>query len=114
MRRALLATVLTAATAIPTTGAAAASSPPTLRLAGLHPLVLRGADFRTRERVRIVVDTSTQRFVRRTTATAAGAFTVSFGSVVMSRCEGVSAYAVGARGSVAAVKQAQLPECAPE
>jgi hypothetical protein len=112
-RAAVIAALLLGATTLPAV-AATPTTRPTLRLAGIHPLLVRGTHFRTRERVRIVVDSAGQRLVRRTTATPAGAFTVSFGSVAMSRCEGISAYAVGARGSVAEVKQPPPPECAPE
>jgi hypothetical protein len=75
---------------------AAAVPPPVLRVRTFHPLAVDGARFKPFEQVAVTLDHIWVRHVR---ARAAGAFTVTFRGVVISRCDGYSAAATGSKGS---------------
>jgi hypothetical protein len=69
------------ALALPVVGVAAPASDaqgPTLRVVRERPLVLRGADFRPRERVRVTVRAGATTWTRQTQAGPRGGFTVGF------------------------------------
>ena len=83
-----------------------ASSRASLRLVKKAPVTLAGANFKPRERVRVVAARDAERFVRTVTASAAGAFTVSYSGVTIDPCN-ATFRATGNRGSRAVVK---LPE----
>jgi hypothetical protein len=70
------------------------------------PLVLRGVAFVPGERVRVTV-TAERQLAKRVSANAAGRFTVRF-ATSFDRCQGLSARAVGDRGSRAGLKTAEL------
>ena len=84
----------------------------TLRLASTAPLKLRGSGFVARERIRVVVSSGGDRKTQRLRADAAGRFVVAFAEVTVGRCDGLSAEALGSRGSRAAVRLPH-PVCPP-
>ena len=73
-----------------------------LRFAGHAPLTLRGTQFGSRERVRLIVVARTK-ITRRLTASQGGTFVVRFRGLAIDRCQGFSAFAVGSGGSRASV-----------
>jgi hypothetical protein len=75
----------------------------TLKLQGVAPLTLRGAQFVPAERV-VVSVRSGQRRSKRLTANSRGGFVVSFPRVSYDRCDPLFALAVGSRGSRAGLK----------
>jgi hypothetical protein len=77
-----------------------------LSLARGTPLVLRGTNFASAERVRVTVSAGRQ-LTKRVTADATGRFVVRF-ATSFDRCQGLSALAVGDRGSRAGLKTAEL------
>jgi hypothetical protein len=78
-----------------------------LKLAGAHPVSLRGSKFLAGEQVTVVVHSAGRTKSRTVTAGAAGVFLVRFGNLPVDRCQGFLAFARGARGSIARFK---LPE----
>jgi hypothetical protein len=98
--------VLALALAVALLGSAAiggeARKKATLELAGSAPLALRGANFRSSERVRVTLSGEVTR-TRQVTASAAGVFVVRF-QARYDRCSVAIARAVGAKGSRAALK----------
>jgi hypothetical protein len=74
----------------------------TLKLTGSAPLALRGANFRSRERVRVTLSGKVSR-TKHVTASAGGAFVVRF-QFTHDRCSAAIVRAVGAQGSRAALK----------
>jgi hypothetical protein len=91
--------------------ASAAATKPTLTVLSLQPVAVRGANFASRERVRVTF-VGTQTATVRVRATTAGSFRATFSNVSEDRCTGFAVRAVGARGSRAVLRV--LPECAPE
>jgi hypothetical protein len=77
-----------------------------LALARGAPLVLRGVNFVPAEHVRVTVSAERQ-LSKRITADAAGRFVVRF-RTSFDRCLGLSAIAVGDRGSRARLKMPEL------
>jgi hypothetical protein len=89
---------------------AAASRPaPALRLVTTQPLTVRGAHFKSHERVRVTRHFDTSKLSKLVRATATGTFKVTFAApVAFDPCrESVSVTAVGGRGSEAALKLPQ-------
>ena len=86
--------------------------PPVLRLLDTAPVTFTGARFQPGERVRVVFVGST-RAVRKTAATARGAFIVRFPGADTDSCTGFSASASGNRGSLATFKRARGQCAAP-
>jgi hypothetical protein len=91
----------------------ATSEPAAARRATLMPLAgdpfkVRGAGFRTRERVRVTVTatSSERRIVRRVRATGRGTFVLAFSGV--DACGGVEGAAAGSRGSRASFQFSSL------
>jgi hypothetical protein len=109
MKKIVLLLALAALLASAVAAGAQTASRPTLRLAHVQPLSFHGEHFRARERVRVVVSSGEQSWTRRVTATAAGTFTVGFGTIGVDRCSLV-ARAFGAGGSLARYKPAE-PQC---
>jgi hypothetical protein len=117
MRRLVLCAVLCVLTLAPT--ALAGSSPrtaetavrPTLRLVDRHPFVVRGQHFKAGEVVKVVLTANEQRSIK-LTANEDGSFTANFGDVSIPRCTGFAVWALGARGSRAALKLL-APACLP-
>lgn len=105
-----IATAVSAAVLL-AAGAGSAVAPPTLTLASRQPVAVTGAHFRAGELVRVVA-TSDGVWSARVRADVRGRFAVDFPAVVVSRCSGLQIRAVGARGSVAALKL-PLPACLP-
>jgi hypothetical protein len=90
-------------------GAAQTSgSRPLLRLTDSQPVKLSGQRFRSAERVRVTVVTGKTRSSRLVRATSAGAFVATFTELSADRCSGLSAVAVGGRGSRATFKLVPL------
>jgi hypothetical protein len=86
----------------------AVAAPPraTLRLDDdAVPAVLRGAGFKPREHVRVVVLSGTTRTVRKLVATRLGRFGLRMRED-MNACQGFSATAVGSKGTKATFKRA--------
>jgi hypothetical protein len=94
------------------TAPAAATSTASPRLAALDlaPLTVRGLNFRTRERVRVVLRVQGEVYTRRLTATMRGRFVVRYLSVTADQCTPYIVSALGSKGSRAALKA--VPECA--
>ena len=112
LMRFVIATAVFAAAAAT---AAAAAPAPSLRIASMSPTFrVAGAHFRAAERVRVTFVDGNDTLARRTTASALGTFTVSFGTVTVDRCTGFVVRAVGSGGSTATVKRLPLPECMPQ
>ena len=91
----------------------AASTGASLRLASVKPLVVKGSDFKGRERVVVTLTVQRHRVVRRVTATPAGSFTAGFGVVQLGRCPSFTVRAAGLEGSVAILRRLPLPACIP-
>jgi hypothetical protein len=72
-------------------------------LAKRAPLTVRGAGFVSGEQVRVRVH-ATRRATKVVTANASGAFAAGFPGLTYDRCLGMSATAVGNRGSHATLK----------
>jgi hypothetical protein len=89
---------------------AVASGPaPALRLVTTQPLTVRGAHFKSHERVRVTQHIDTSKLSKLVRATATGTFKVTFAApMAIDPClESISVTAVGARGSAAALKLPQ-------
>lgn len=85
-----------------------------LRLADTAPLVLRGAGFKPREQVRIVVKAGADRRSRTVSANSAGRFLVRFRALGHHPCDGgLVATATGSFGSHARLKLLPQPLCPP-
>jgi hypothetical protein len=106
-----LALLLAALVAVAT---AAAKAPPSLRLASMQPLSVKGRGFQPRERVRVTTVVGELRRVRVVRSTPAGAFVVTFASVPQfDPCtSSLKAYARGAGGDKASMTVGQR-ECPP-
>ena len=85
----------------------AGKRPAVLKLAGAHPVSLRGGKFLAGERVTVAAHSAGVKRSRVVTAGAAGAFVARFANLPFDRCQGFLAVARGARGSEARLK---LPE----
>jgi hypothetical protein len=106
IRRLIVAGVIVAAVA--PTGAGAereAAGKPRLSLARGAPLAIRGVNFAPAERVRVTVSAEL-RVAKTVTADGSGRFVARF-RVSYDRCLGLSALAVGSRGSRARLR---MPE----
>ena len=90
--------------------AAAGTSPPTIRITHVRPLIVAGTHFRPGETVTVTA-VGSQHAVRRVVARG-GAFSVNIGGLHPSRCVGLRIVAVGSLGSKAVIRTA-LPECLP-
>jgi hypothetical protein len=75
----------------------------TLKLVKGTPLTLKGTSFASKERVRLVVVAAQEKTAKRLTAGPGGAFIARFADVAVDRCNGFTAFAVGARGSRASL-----------
>ena len=84
------------------------SSTTTLRVALFAPLSVRGAGFRAKERVRVVVQVK-GRHVKTVLATATGTFLARFGGVSLPSCTGYLVRATGSQGRRAYLRH--VPEC---
>jgi hypothetical protein len=103
---AVLALAVTAAASVHATSERSA----VLRLAGAHPVSLRGSKFLAGERVTVVVHSVGRTSSRKVTASEGGTFLVRFRGLPFDRCHGFRAVAQGARGSVARYKLPELLE----
>jgi hypothetical protein len=102
----IAATILTAALAAGPAAGASAGVQASVRFLDLVPVTVRGAHFAPSEQVRVTVWAGTSKHVRTVQASAAGGFTVGFGTLARAdRCSGtVAISAVGVRGDRAAFK----------
>jgi hypothetical protein len=104
--------VILAAVALAVGGSAGAAqtngSRPLLRLTDSQPVKFSGQRFHAAERVRVIVVTGKTRSSRLVRATRAGAFVATFSELSADRCSGLSAVAVGGRGSLATFKLVPL------
>ena len=82
---------------------------PTLRLASIRPLFVRGSTFRHGERVRVTVTQGSHSWTKRAVASRTGSFSLDFGPLPVTRC-GLVARAFGSAGSKASTKPAE-PAC---
>jgi hypothetical protein len=109
------ALVLVAALAVLAGATSIQAAPrPYLKLVDLTPLTIAGTNFKTSERVSVIVGVDDAKYVRRLRATPRGTFRVEFQDVLVTdRCNtDVWARAAGGAGSVAVLKRAQ-PLCPP-
>jgi predicted secreted Zn-dependent protease len=81
---------------------------PVLQILSLAPFSVRGTHFQPAERVKVTLNGV---HVKRTRATANGAFVVTFRSVDVDRCNGYVVKAAGSKGSTVKVRAPEL-ECA--
>jgi hypothetical protein len=91
--------------------AAAGTSPATIRVTHIRPLIVAGTYFRPGETVTVIA-VGTQHAVRRVVAQG-GDFSVNLGELLASRCLGLRIVAVGSLGSKAVIRT-PLPKCLPE
>jgi hypothetical protein len=98
----LLAAVFGGAVAAPTT---AVTTRPALRLADDAPLMLSGSGFRASEPVKVVAIAG-KRATHWVTAGSGGRFAVRFRGMDANACRGLTATAIGDRGSRATYKRA--------
>src|SRR3954452_1262868 len=110
--KAIFVVVILALAAAPA-AAARHSSKAALHLVSPQPLVVRGTGFFPGERVRLTLRTGDDVIYRRATASPAGVFRSSFGTVTIGRCGGFSIRAATKRHA-AALKTPPLPACMPE
>jgi hypothetical protein len=75
----------------------------TLKLMRGTPLTLKGTYFASKERVRLGVVAAQKKTTKRLTAASGGTFVVRFSDIAVDRCNGFTAFAVGARGSRASL-----------
>jgi hypothetical protein len=101
---AALALAVPAAAHVDSTGKRSAA----LKLAGSHPVSLRGSKFLAGERVTVTARSAGVKRSRTVTAGGAGAFVARFANLPFDRCQGFLAVARGARGSVATLKLPDL------
>ena len=83
-----------------------------LRLTQAEPLSLRGLRFHGHERVRVRVNTESDRAAKRVIANRLGAFSVRFPGLVIDRCNDLRVTADGSFGSRATFKRPGL-QCPP-
>ena len=89
----------------------AASRPrPVLTLRGDAPIMVHGAHFRHRERVKVSASTGQSVTVG---ADSRGAFSVTLRRVPVDRCSRLIVRAQGSAGSVAVARRPPLPQCLP-
>ncbi|MFL5968440.1 MAG: hypothetical protein ACJ74L_02490 [Gaiellaceae bacterium] len=105
---------LLAALAIATAASAATTAKPTLQLVSSKPLIVRGANFKPQEHVRLTMRTGEDVTYRRANASRRGMFRSDFGTVTFGRCGGFTIRAVGSMGSSVLFKKLPLPACMPE
>ena len=79
-------------------GQSATSREPTMKIVDRTPLTLRGTGFAAGERVRLVVRVP-GRVQKRVTASRQGIFVAAFNKAAYNRCSGLTAFAIGSRGS---------------
>jgi hypothetical protein len=109
-------TLLILVAALLFTGSAWAATRPTLKLVSANdPMVVSGAKFRAKERVRVTVKIASPAATWRRTvvATRRGTFQATIGLVQLGRCGGFTVSATGSKGSTAVLKHAPLPGCMP-
>jgi hypothetical protein len=86
----------------------------TLRVVNLQPVTLAGSRFVAAEAVRVTVTAQGSTERRSVRATSRGTFVVRFETLSVDRCNGgLTARALGARGSFASTKVLPLPLCPP-
>jgi hypothetical protein len=85
---------------------------PALRLAGVHPVKLRGLGFQPSERIRVTAASKGVRQHRSVRASSRGSFVTTFAELPYDRCSALFAVAVGASGKRAALKLPE-PACPP-
>jgi hypothetical protein len=93
--------------------AQAARAPAMVRIVSQGPLVVRGAHFRSKERVRVTAVASNS-LARTVVATRTGSFTVEFQALERDRCSGLSVRARGSQGTEATAKLLPQPMCLPQ
>jgi hypothetical protein len=102
-------TLAAALMALSAVSAGAAACPPTLRLVGTQPLLLRGSGFHPRERVRVTAPARSARVVR---TTRRGTFRVELEKTTPTdRCSAFAVVARGAHGETVILKV--RPQCPP-
>jgi hypothetical protein len=94
-------------------GTGSAATGPSLRLASTKPFVVKGAHFKSGERVVVTLTVKHRRW-QRTARAVAGSFSVGFGAVSAGdRCSSYVVLALGSRGDGATLRHHPLPACAP-
>ena len=106
----LLAILVTATLALAASAEATrtSGSRAVLRLTDAQPVELSGRRFHAGERVRVTVVAGATRRSRLVRATRGGTFATTFSELSADRCSGLSAVAVGGRGSRATFKLVPL------
>jgi len=95
--------------------ASGATRKPAIKLVSASdPMIVSGAHFRAKERVRVTVTVTQPKSTwhRNVVATRTGAFRAVIGLVQTGRC-GFNVRAVGSKQSVASLKTPPLPACMP-
>jgi hypothetical protein len=87
------------------------SGPPAMSIVDRTPLTLRGTGFGAGERVRVLVR-SPGSAQKRVTASRRGLFVAAFSKTSYNRCSGLTAFAIGSRGSRARLLL-PAPACPP-
>lgn len=112
--RTLLTLCATCAVGASVAAAGTSAGKPLVRPVDRSPLVVRGANFKPGETiaVRVVVRGKARLAPKPAAATARGAFTVRFPSVVLGNCAAFTIIATGSRGSTARYTM-HPPPCGP-
>ena len=114
MKIATVLTIFVIAAAAVAVGSATTPPKPRLVVATTTPLALTGSGFKSRESVRLVVTAGGVTARRVLRATPAGRFTATFADIGVDRCNGgMTARAIGLRGSSAVAKVGAMPQCPP-
>jgi hypothetical protein len=87
------------------------SGQPTMSIVDRTPLTLRGTGFAAGERVRVLVRVPGP-LQKRVTASRRGLFVAAFSKASYNRCSGLTAFAIGSRGSRARLLL-PAPACPP-
>lgn len=110
VKRLLLAIIVLVTALAPAAGAVARSAAtPTLRLASVTPVTVRGTGFKRLEAIKVTAVGEDRSWTRRVRASTTGVFLASF-PTIEDRCTVISLRAAGAYGSRAVRKLAQ-PGC---
>src|SRR5262249_33700689 len=91
-------------------GLAATTAKPSVRIRTLAPFSVRGTHFKAKERVTVTLD---RKWVRHARASANGSFVATFANVTVNRCTAAAVVVVGHQGSRAVLKRLPALQCLP-
>jgi hypothetical protein len=104
VKPALLTLLIAIGLAVGSIGRAAQEATPTLTIVDRSPLIVRGTEFKKRERVVVTVSTEAGNVRRAVRSSSRGRFLVRFDAIRIDPCTGATLEAVGARGDLARLK----------